>query len=199
MKERIAARLADVGIAVEPEVLSGCVAYIALLVRWNLRMNLTALPLTEPIPDSTLDKLVVEPLMAMDLVPDSSSTWVDLGSGGGSPAIPLRLAHRQGFLRLVESRERKCAFLREVVRSLELSHSRVDSVRFEALTLERPIDLLTIRAVRLDAPLLQLISSWVRPSGILMCFGGEVEDPAFSQLALKSLPDGSFMRVYRRA
>ena len=128
-------------------------------------MNLTALSLADPVPDSTIDKLIVEPLMAASLVPESYSTWVDLGSGGGSPAIPLRLVHRQGFLRLVESRERKCAFLREVIRSLELGHTRVDSVRFDALTLERPIDLLTIRAVRLDAPLLQSIASWIHSGG----------------------------------
>ena len=199
MEERIAARLAEAGIDAGTEVLTGCLAYLTLLIRWNLRMNLTALPLIEPIPDSTIDKLIVEPLMAADLVPDSFSTWVDLGSGGGSPAIPLRLAHRQGFLRLVESRERKCAFLREIIRSLELGHTRVDPIRFEALTLERPVDLLTIRAVRLDAALMQLIASWLHPAGILMCFGGQVEDPAFSPLAVKTLPDGSFLRTYRRA
>jgi len=198
MRNRIAARLAEAGIDVAPEILDGCGAYLSLLTRWNLRMNLTALPLTNPIPDSTIDKLIVEPLIAADLVPASYSTWIDLGSGGGSPAIPLRLAHRQGFLRLVESRERKCAFLREAIRSLEIGHTRVDSIRFEALTLERPIDLLTIRAVRLDASLLQQISSWIHSGGILMCFGGQVEEPAFSPQAMKTLPDGSFLRTYRR-
>jgi len=197
MEERIKARLSDVGIDIGADVLTGCVAYLALLARWNQRMNLTALPLPEPIPDSTIDKLIVEPLMAADLVPDSFSTWIDLGSGGGSPAIPLRLAHRQGFLRLVESRERKAAFLREVIRSLELSHTRVESIRFEALTLERPVDLLTIRAVRLDEPLSRLISSWLRPGGILMCFGGQFEDPASSPVDVNELPDGSFLRTYR--
>ena len=199
MKDRITARLVEAGVDATPEVLKGCIAYLSLLIRWNLRMNLTSLPLTEPLQDSTIDKLIVEPLMAADLVPDSYSTWVDLGSGGGSPAIPLRLAHRQGFLRLVESRERKCAFLREAIRSLEIGHTRVDSVRFEALTLERPIDLLTIRAVRLDAALVQSIASWLHPGGILMCFGGQVEEPAFSPIAMKTLPDGSFLRTYRRA
>src|SRR4051812_15495816 len=188
MEERVAARLAEMNVEVEPEVLAGCDAYLSLLIRWNRRMNLTSLPLIKPIQDSTIDKLIVEPLIAADLVPDSYSTWIDLGSGGGSPAIPLRLAHRQGFLRLVESRERKCAFLREAIRSLEIGHTRVDSIRFEALTLERPIDLLTIRAVRLDPSLLQQISSWIHSGGILMCFGGQVEEPAFSPQAMKTLP-----------
>ena len=81
-------------------------------------MNLTALPLADPVPDSTIDKLIVEPLMAAPPCPgvvldlDRPRLWRWLASH----SAPSR--SRQGFLRLVESRERKCAFLREVIRSL---------------------------------------------------------------------------------
>ena len=139
------------GINAGPEVLAGCTAYLALLIRWNLRMNLTALPLAEPVPDSTIDKLIVEPLMAADLVPESFSTWIDLGSGGGSPAIPLRLAHRQGFLDVVESRERKCAFLREVVRSWNWATPGWTPSALKPHDAREAGRFLTIRAVRLDA------------------------------------------------
>src|SRR4029078_1284411 len=126
-------------------------------------------------------------------------SWIDLGSGGGSPAIPLRLVRRQGFARLGEARERKGACLREAVRTLELGHTRVDSVRFEAMTVEFPVDLLTVRAVRLGAPLLQQFSTWLRPGGTLMCFGGEADDSSFQPVAQRALPDGSLLQTYRRA
>jgi len=198
MKERVSGRLAELGVKATPDVLDGCLTYLSLLTRGNRRMNLTALPLDEPIPGSSLDKLVVEPLLAADLVPETCSSWIDLGSGGGSPAIPLRLVRRQGFARLVEAKERKCAFLREAVRTLELGHTRVDAVRFEAMTVEFPVDLITVRAVRLDTPLLQQVSTWLRPGGTLMCFGGEADDSDFQPVAQRALPDGSLLQTYRR-
>jgi len=199
MKEQVAARLAELAVNASPDVLEGCLAYLSLLTRWNRRMNLTALPLDEPISGSSLDKLIIEPLLAANLVPETCSSWIDLGSGGGSPAIPLRLVRRQGFAKLVEAKERKCAFLREAIRNLELGHTRVDSVRFEVMTVEFPVELITVRAVRLDRPLLQQISSWLRPGGMLMCFGGEADDSMFQPGAQKTLPDGSLLRTYHRA
>src|SRR3954454_1108585 len=99
MRERLATRLAELRVDVPPEIVQGCVAYFSLLSRWNQRMNLTALPLADPVSDASLDKLLIEPLVAADLVPKNCSSWIDLGSGGGSPAIPLRLTHRHGFAR----------------------------------------------------------------------------------------------------
>ena len=198
MDAEVGKRLAEFDLNVPPGVLQGCLAYLSLLTRWNRRMNLTALPLGDSTPDASIDKLLVEPLLAADLVPENCSSWIDLGSGGGSPAIPLRLVHRQGFSRLVEARERKCAFLREAIRTLELGHTRVDSVRFESLNVETSVDLITIRAVRLDSPLLQQISSWLGIGGTLMCFGGAVDSSGFQQSGERPLPDGSLVRTYRR-
>ena len=60
----------------------------------------------------------------------SAEHLADLGSGGGSPAIPLALALRAPRLLMVESRSRKAAFLREAARMLELS-ADVVAIRFE--------------------------------------------------------------------
>ena len=68
--------------------------YFELLVRWNRRINLTALPL-EPLGDETLDRLFIEPLVAARHVQASPLTWFDLGSGGGSPAVPCEFSVRK--------------------------------------------------------------------------------------------------------
>ena len=56
---------------------------------------------------------------------------VDLGSGGGSPAIPLKIARQALKLTMIESKERKSMFLREAIRTLGLADSSVENDRFE--------------------------------------------------------------------
>jgi len=98
-------------------------AYFQLLVKWNRTINLTALPL-EPVTDAALDRLFVGPLLSARLVPTSPHLWFDFGSGGGIPAVPMKILRPQATLTLIESRQRKAAFLREVVRELGLPGTR---------------------------------------------------------------------------
>lgn len=130
--------------------------YYFLLSRWNKRINLTALPL-DSLDDRALDRMLVEPLVAAKYMRDSAIDWFDLGSGGGSPAIPMKIVRPSARLTLVEARSRKAAFLREVARELTLSDVLVIADRFET-TADRPelvgsADLVTVRAVRTDAAL----------------------------------------------
>ena len=87
-RDRLLARAHRAGLTLLPSTLDALGAYHSLLTRWNKRINLTSLPL-EPLTDHSLDRLIVEPLMAAEYVEDRPIRWFDLGSGGGSPAIPL--------------------------------------------------------------------------------------------------------------
>ena len=123
--------------------------YFELLARWNRTINLTALAL-DGYPQTSIDRLLIEPLVAVNAMPETVSDWVDLGSGGGSPAIPMKIVRPAVRLTLVESKERKAAFLREAVRSLHLPDAAVLVRRFETLKDSRShsLDLVTVRAVR---------------------------------------------------
>ena len=101
---------------------------------------------------------------------------IDVGSGGGSPAIPLALATPRLHLRLVESKTRKAVFLREAIRDLGLGRAEVETTRFEEL-LARPelheaMDLLTIRAVRVEPRTLVSLQAFLKPGGQLFLFRG---------------------------
>ena len=101
---------------------------------------------------------------------------IDLGSGGGSPAIPLKLASPLIALCMVESKTRKSAFLREVVRQLGLESTIVETARFEEL-LPRPelheaMDVLTMRAVRVESRTLMTIQAFIKPGGQILLFRG---------------------------
>lgn len=161
------------------------VAYFELLQIWNRKINLTAL--TDP--DEAIDRLLLEPVVASRLVDPSAGTLLDVGSGGGSPAIPLKIILPATRLWMVESKIRKSAFLREVVRQLELDDALVETTRYEAL-LARPemnesMDLVTVRAVRIDRKALLALQAFLRPGGEVFFFtgpGGGVESVLPPQL-----------------
>lgn len=147
-------------------------AYFDLLARWNATINLTALDL-EPPSDEALDRLFTEPLAAARYFPAEATNWFDLGSGGGSPAIPLQVVVNCKALTMIESRERKAAFLREAVRTLEIA-ATVMNARFEDVAgrpdAQRQADVVTVRAVRPDASMFSSASALLRPSGRLLIF-----------------------------
>jgi 16S rRNA (guanine527-N7)-methyltransferase len=100
-----------------------------------------------------------------------------LGSGGGSPAIPLKIARPGLAFVLVESRGKKCAFLREAVRSLGLSDVQVEHCRFGDLPARRPdlaggADLVTIRGVTPDWSLVDWL---LKPASRVFWFCGTTE------------------------
>src|SRR5438128_1758354 len=108
---RLAARVAQAGLTLGPALSSRLLVYFDLLSHWNRTINLTSLS----DPDEAIDRLILEPLAAAQQLP-GGAVLVDLGSGGGSPAIPLALALGTRTVVMIESRARKAAFLREALR-----------------------------------------------------------------------------------
>jgi len=174
-REHLLARLERAGTSVDAAALDALWQYFALLARWNPRVNLTALPLNPPA-DETFDRLFVEPIVAAKHIePRNSGTvpvrWVDLGSGGGSPAIPVKIVRPAWILTMVEAKERKAAFLREATRALHLEETEIANVRFEDLNGEcATADVVTVRAVRLDDAFADIARKLLRRDGILAVF-----------------------------
>jgi 16S rRNA (guanine527-N7)-methyltransferase len=172
-QERLNRRARRAHLTVSNELASSLFRYFALLAKWNTKMNLTALPLNPPS-DETFDRLFVEPLAVAAQVRGGNGRWVDLGSGGGSPAIPLKLSSSEWSLTMVESKARKAAFLREAIRAIPVSNADVENVRFEDLVrleeLTGAIDLVTVRAVRADRALAAAAALLLKPGGRLLMF-----------------------------
>jgi 16S rRNA (guanine527-N7)-methyltransferase len=147
--------------------------YFQLLATWNARINLTGMDLSDPTPEA-FDRLVVEPVAAARYAPVRTARVMDIGSGGGSPAIPFALALGGVRLRMVESKTRKSVFLREAVRALALPGAEVVTARYEDLVARDEYrgqeDLLTARAVRMDAAVLEAVRLLFRPGGQIFLF-----------------------------
>lgn len=160
------------GLFLNDELVEKIGAFYGLLFRWNQKINLTSLD----DPDEAIDRLFLEPLLAARYVPASATRLMDIGSGGGSPAIPLKLALPHLHLTMVEAKVRKSAFLREASRQLNLSGTDVETTRVEEL-LARPhlheaFDLISMRAVRIEMRMLNTIQAFLKPGGHVLLFRG---------------------------
>jgi 16S rRNA (guanine527-N7)-methyltransferase len=187
------ARAENAGVPISVDARSKLEIYFQLLTRWNAKINLTALPLRRPT-DETFDRLLIEPLAAARYVAASARRWFDVGSGGGSPAIPLKIVHARAELTMVESRARKAAFLREAVRALELPDVDIENRRFEdvaAHILPHSVDLVSVRAVKGAPPLLIAIRRVLTPNGRMFVFhapaGGSETPPGFAMAEMAKL------------
>lgn len=170
---RVGRRFQRQGVTSTGAKIEQLVAYLWLLAKWNAKINLTALPVDPPT-DQAIDRLLVEPFLAARHVSKSDRLVIDLGSGGGSPGIPLKIAVPSLRLVMVEAKVRKSAFLREVVRQLSLEGAEVVNARFEELLtrvdLHESANLVTVRAVRADQRLWGTAQAFLRPGGRIFWF-----------------------------
>jgi 16S rRNA (guanine527-N7)-methyltransferase len=190
LESRILRRTTRAGLTPDRQAVTALAAYVALLARWNERINLTALPLSPPT-DAAIDRLIVEPVLASRRVQPSDRLAIDVGTGGGSPAIPMKIMAPALRMILVEAKARKAAFLREACRTLALDNIAVEVSRFEELLtrvdLHEAADLVTMRAVKADLGFWRGTQALLKPGGRVFLFrtappgsaGLEVAPPLF--------------------
>lgn len=171
-RTRLASRAKKAGVFLPDELSRQLSCYYELLSRWNRKINLTALDQ----PDDAIDRLLLEPIVATRHLPAALTSLMDIGSGGGSPAIPFKLSAPAASLTMVEVKARKSAFLREAIRTLRLERSSVETARYEEL-LARPelheaVDVLSLRAVRVEVRTLFTLQAFIKPGGFLFLFRG---------------------------
>lgn len=187
--DRLLAVAAKAEIGVSPSIVEPLGAYFELLSRWNAKINLTALPLTPPS-DEAFERLLIEPLAAAAYVSDVPQNWFDIGSGGGSPAIPLKLARPALALHMVESTGKKAAFLREAIRELRLIGAFVFGDRIEDLAarpdLRQSAMLITMRAVKPDPEIFKASWRLIADPGQLLIFCSAEPQEAFPWFAHQS-------------
>jgi 16S rRNA (guanine527-N7)-methyltransferase len=163
--------LAENGLAaVDEETAARLNGYVSLILRWNTRVNLTAIR----DEDSIVSRHIIESIILARFLPDGVASLLDFGSGAGLPGIPIALCRPEIAVTLAESQGKKAAFLREAVRSLGLSAS-VHAGRAERLS--EQFDCVAMRAVDRMAEAVRVAAGLVRPGGwlALMTTEGELE------------------------
>ena len=171
-RARLIRRAARADVPLPAPLAARLTAFLELLFRWNRKINLTALRDV----DDAIDRLVLEPLAAVGYLPPGPGRLIDLGSGGGSPALPFALARGDLDITMVEIKARKAAFLREAVRVLEASRALVETAGYEDLLAggghRGTYTALSIRALRVEAGALREVAEFLAPDGIALLFRG---------------------------
>ena len=132
---------------ISPLQLQQISTYLELLLRWNARVNLTSVREPEYIVTRHFGEslFAASQLFPAGQLPASNCRLLDVGSGAGFPGLPIKIWAPPLALTLIESRQRKATFLREVVRALGLTDVTVFSGR--AQDFPGRAEVVTVRAV----------------------------------------------------
>ncbi|RJR37258.1 MAG: 16S rRNA (guanine(527)-N(7))-methyltransferase RsmG [Desulfobacteraceae bacterium] len=145
--------------------------YLKELMRWNEKMNLTGLR----DPERIVIELFLDSLVPGSMIPHEGSL-LDVGSGAGFPGLPLKILYPDLEVHLLESREKRVSFLRQVIRLMDLDGISVIQGRIERRSEILPLDCYRLATARAFGPFLEIIR-WCAPAlcdgGMLICYLGE--------------------------
>lgn len=133
------------GITLSEEQVDAFLVYLVELEKWNRKISLTSIRAEQ---DVVIKHFLDSFSYAAGFTPDRGMKLLDMGSGAGFPALPLRIAFPGLSVTLVESVRKKASFLRHIVRTLVLEDAQVLEERIEDLSagyVER-FDVVTARA-----------------------------------------------------
>lgn len=155
--EELAQGALELGVEVSPKQQEQLLAYLELLIKWNKAYNLTAVR----DPDEMVSRHLLDSLSVQPFVFDAGDNWLDVGSGGGMPGIPLAILFPERRFTLLDSNGKKTRFLTQVKLELKLANLEVIHSRVEAFTPQQPFSGIVSRAFSS----LEDFSSWTRHLG----------------------------------
>lgn len=152
--------------SVSRETIAGLEAYEALLQKWNPRINLVSRTTLAEV----WHRHFADSAQLWELMPETASIWLDFGSGAGFPALVIATLakEKKPDLRvvLVESDQRKCAFLINVIAELGLN-AEVKAARIEDIPSQNA-DVISARAVAPLEKLMELSTSHAHKSTVML-------------------------------
>jgi 16S rRNA (guanine527-N7)-methyltransferase len=164
------------GIALVPLHIEKLLAYLAMLAKWNKVYNLTAVrDETKMVSHHLLDSLAVLPHI-------SAKRLLDVGSGGGLPGIPLAIARPQMRVTLLDSNQKKAAFLKQAAIELELGNVEVTSDRVEEFDAPEGYNVIISRAFADLGEFLSAARHLLAPGGRLVAMKGVVPHEEMNHL-----------------
>jgi 16S rRNA (guanine527-N7)-methyltransferase len=168
--------IADLGMALPQSTTERLLEYLALLAKWNHVYNLTAIrEETKWVSHHLLDSLAVVPHLP-------AGRLVDVGSGAGLPGIPIAFACPDRQVTLLDSNQKKGAFLTQSSTELALANVKVVIERSESYRPDHDFDVVISRAFSSIADFIRLAGHLCRPGGVLVAMKGARPDAEIAQL-----------------
>ena len=157
-------------------------AYLALLAKWNATYNLTAIREPERmVTHHILDALAVLPHLP-DTVSRPAVRVLDVGSGGGVPAIPFAVARPQWHIVALDSSHKKGAFLQQAINELPLPNAEAVVARVEDYVPSAPFDIVISRAFSDLATFVATSARHLAADGVLVAMKGVFPDEEIAAL-----------------
>ena len=168
--------VADLGLALPQSTTEQLLDYLALLAKWNRVYNLTAIrEETKWISHHLLDSLAVVPHLP-------AGRLVDAGTGAGLPGIPIAFACPARPVILLDSNQKKGAFLTQASAELALTNVKVVIERAESYSPDHAFDVVISRAFSSIPDFIRLAGHLCRPGGVLAAMKGARPDAEIAQL-----------------
>lgn len=184
LAEQLAAGAAELGLSLSPQAQQRLLDFLGLLEKWNRVYNLTAVrDPAQMVSQHLLDCLAIVPHI-------TASNLVDVGSGAGLPGIPLAVALPQAEVTLLESSQKKAAFIRQALIELKLDNATIERSRVETWRPARPFDLIVSRAFSDLVEFVERSGHLLAPGGALAAMKG-----AYPHEELSRLPRGFRLRA----
>ncbi len=130
--------------------------YLNLLKKWQSKINL----ISNNTLENAWERHFEDSMQIVDLLPDGEKTLFDFGSGAGFPGLVLAMMRSDLSVHLVESDQKKCAFLKAVSRETGTSVS-VHNSRIENVSREIVPDIITARALASLTQLFDYCEDWI--------------------------------------
>ena len=178
--ELLEAGLEEMAIPLPASVLAQLLAYLQLLERWNRRFSLTGI--REPA--DMVHKLLLDSLSLLPHLSEGEGL-LDVGSGAGLPGLPLAIACPQRRVVLLDRGANQARFLCQAKAELKLERVEVAETEVERYRPAQLPDIITARALKSPAVLLQMVSHLCRAGTRLLFLGGR--NP---KRGLEALPSG---------
>jgi 16S rRNA (guanine527-N7)-methyltransferase len=145
--------------------------YIRLLWKWNQSISLTSIV----DPAEIIARHFGESIFACSLIPVENKRLADVGSGAGFPGLAMKIICPSLHVILIESNKKKCAFLSEIIRALDLTGVEVLPMRFEEMRVTSGfVEIVAARALGGFPGLLRWARTALAPRGhAILWVGGE--------------------------
>ena len=141
--------------------------YYDLLLKWQKAINIVS---SNTIKDAW-QRHFIDSAQISSFMPPDAKIYADLGCGGGFPGLVLAIMHPELEVHLVESDERKCQFMRTVIRETGIKNVVVHISRIEDIVDEFTPDFVTARALASLDRLLEYCQLWAANNPKLqLCF-----------------------------
>ncbi len=184
LEKKLTDGLTALGLTLAPDQQQKLVRYVLLMQKWNRVYNLTAIREPERmLSHHLLDSLAIIPSVMVQMPHDGTPLRVlDVGSGAGLPGIPLAIACPDIDITMLDSNQKKTAFIQQSVSELQLMNASVECQRVEQWQAPQRFNVILSRAFAELSDFVQLAKHLLTPGGRFIAMKGQYPGDEITRL-----------------